>query len=146
MTHEYKLLERGTDIDLGIAVTRALGEGWELWGNPFVQEAVYEGEVEDIHYFQAVVRFDLSGHEVVGKLDFVLREPAGYTVGVPETPGEQARPTVQVPILLEFTYKPVVESAQALVSGVPCACFEKAGDNPQCRLHGDGPIRFGGVR
>ncbi len=89
MAHKYRLLERLSSEELSNVVTERLANEWELWGNPFVVEIQYLG-----HYFQAMVRFDPSGHTVAGKIetlrqaqgDAALDEPAGYTVQVPETP------------------------------------------------------------
>lgn len=127
MTHEYKLLHGDIEETLNKRVNEHLADGWELWGNAF-----FAGFTS---VCQAVVRFDPSGHAVIGKAETALREPAGYSVGVPETPGEQAGPTVEVPILPEFQTGPIVR----------CTCLEYWGDNPDCRVHNGGPIGFGRI-
>lgn len=89
MAHKYRLLERPSSDALSNVVTERLADGWELWGNPFAAETKY-----DIRFFQAMVRFEPSGHAVAGQAetlrqaqgDAALREPAGYSVQVPETP------------------------------------------------------------
>jgi hypothetical protein len=129
MGHEYKLLDCVGSVELSKEVTQHLADGWDLWGNPFVSH----NEIGDQYFHQTVVRFDLAGHSVVGKLETALSEPAGYAVGVPETPEAremQNGPTVEVPILEELQGRPFVEFAGGL-----CACYEKAGDNPECPIH-----------
>ena len=95
MAHKYRLLERPSSDELSDVVTERLANGWDLWGNPFVEVVGYERHVTDVHYFQAMVSFDPSGrevpaapsaHAVAGKVETALGEPAGYNVQVPETP------------------------------------------------------------
>jgi hypothetical protein len=103
MTHEYKIVQSSGSGLLGIAVTHCLAEGWELWGNPFL--LTYD-MVENGYICQAMVRQVESEHGGMR----MAQEPAGYTVGVPETPAveeltaEEAkliRPS-QVPSLADF--------------------------------------------
>ncbi len=92
MAHKYILLERSSSGELSAVVTERLADGWDLWGNPLIWYLDY---LREVHYFQAMVRFDPSGHAVVGQVetlrqaqgDAALNEPAGYSVQVPETPG-----------------------------------------------------------
>jgi hypothetical protein len=72
MGRQYKLIECAYSDELSAVVSRHLADGWDCWGNPFAQEAEYDGNVRDIHYCQAVVRTTEPG------------EPAGYAVGSPE--------------------------------------------------------------
>jgi len=86
MAHKYRLLERPSSEKLSDVVTERLADGWDLWGNPFAVEVEYFGQAKEVRYFQAMVRFDASGHAVAGKVETALGEPAGYSVQVPETP------------------------------------------------------------
>lgn len=56
MSMEYKLIEQAYSAELTRAVMQHLQEGWDLYGNPFAVEAEYDGQVRDIHFFQAVIR------------------------------------------------------------------------------------------
>jgi len=100
MAHQYRLIECPTSNELSYIVTERLADGWDLWGNPLVEVVGYDTHVTYIHYFQAMVRFDPSGHTIAGKVENALcaaptrqepagREvpaPSGYSVNVPETP------------------------------------------------------------
>lgn len=122
MSHEYKMLRCRDEIYLSSEVTKHLAEGWELWGNPFMLTM----DMENGWICQAVVR--MAQEPAVAVQTNQTAEAAGFTTQVPETPlEEQDGPTVKVPILPEFA----------------CACFEKVGDNPQCHLHGGGPLPVG---
>ncbi|MBE3038292.1 MAG: DUF1737 domain-containing protein [Chloroflexi bacterium] len=118
MTHEYLILESLNSETLSEKVTEHLADGFDLWGNPFVVPQIFA-------YCQAVVRFDPSGHSVVGHIDTALVEPAGYSIQVPETPGGGEGRAEDVPTF----------------EGVPCGCSKIKGDNPKCRVHfgDDGP-------
>lgn len=37
---EYKILSTTTADNLSEVVTKYLGQGWELWGDPFVKEGI----------------------------------------------------------------------------------------------------------
>lgn len=94
MKHQYKLLECASSTELNSMVTQHLSDEWDLWGNPFGLEGGFvEGEfgpaIKGIHYFQAVVRFDPSGHTVAGQIEMALREPAGYSMGIPTMSAEE---------------------------------------------------------
>ncbi len=109
MAHQYKLLHSELPEELDYLVNQHMEKGWELWGNPF---ATVFPPLNVRTFYQAVVHFDPSGHEIIGNVETALREPAGYTIGVPETPSFEG----------------------------PCACLEKKGDNPDCPVHCEPPI------
>jgi len=113
---EYKLIECRYSDELSRVVMQHLAEGWDCWGNPFAQEAEYDGDVRDIHYFQAVTRFQYEPGEMIkGEVMETTDKPAaGYAVMTPEFHMESAR-------LPE------------------CCCFEYTGDNPHCLVHPYGP-------
>ena len=102
------------EIYLSKEVTKHLVDEWELWGNPFMISM----DMENGWFCQAVVRFDPSGHSVVGKVETA----AGYSVQVPETPGQ------------EFEYKPIVRIARSFTGRI-CTCEKRDGDNPDCLVH-----------
>jgi hypothetical protein len=120
MSHEFKFLESSSSEQFSELVTRHLAEGWDLWGNPVVQEAMYDGDVYDVHFFQAVVR--MIERPNAGRR--MAQETAGYTV--------------QVPILEEHIYKPSFVTERAAWLPEKCQCFEVAGDNHACPIHGEG--------
>lgn len=82
MAHQYKTLYYSSPEELDLVIGQYLKKGWDLWGNPFALTIPASGLRI---YHQAVVRFDPSGHSVVGKLDAALTETAGYSMQVPET-------------------------------------------------------------
>ena len=103
MAHKYKILHNSEQDLLSAQVTKYLAEGWELWGNPF---AIIFPSSDVCMSCQAVVRFDPSGHEVIGKVETALsegnglrmaQEPAGYNVQVPETPAIPTESNEMVP-------------------------------------------------
>jgi hypothetical protein len=118
MEHEYKIVHGETPEQLSALVNEHASQGWELWGNPFALEAEFDADIRDTRYHQAMVRFNLR--EKTEKIN----EAAGFKVGVPETP---KIPTEE--------NKPIVQRAIPLFSYCFCSCFEKAGDNPECRVH-----------
>jgi hypothetical protein len=120
MRHAYMLIECESSEALGEAVMLALADGWDLWGNPIVQDGYYDGLSRSVHYCQAIVRqVDTpAGKPADSKEEIASGEvrprndtEAGYTVLLPEKRG-------------------------ATTMTVPCACFEMLGDNPECQMHG----------
>jgi len=69
----YMVIIAPRPSELSDAVSSAIQEGWELWGNPF-----WAGE----NYCQAVVRFARTNNKVDTKTITAVPIP-GYTVGAP---------------------------------------------------------------
>jgi hypothetical protein len=133
MRHEYRIV-RGDSEDLSIAVTNALADGWELWGNPFAVEIKSIYQIGTSHDFcQAMVRQvenmqeKASASHAADAADGGSKppqlEPAGYTVGVPEMPefSEARTGTANLKVIQFFP--------------TACTCFEKVGDNLNCPVH-----------
>jgi hypothetical protein len=137
MAHQYKLLECAFNEGLNDAVTRHLAEGWDLWGNPFVAEAEYFVRVKEIHYFQAVVRFDPSGHAVAEKGE-ILRPirccAKAQDDAALHEPAETLRPTAISPVIAW----PEPNSLTPDPDDTQCCCLEKIGDCSFCPVHGKG--------
>ncbi|TRZ51165.1 DUF1737 domain-containing protein [bacterium] len=152
MAHEYKLLTGETVYVLSTLVTAHLADGFELWGNPFAVST----DIRSYLFCQAVVRQVEREHGGMR----MAQEPAGYTVGVPETPeedGKRAESRKQKAEgrkqKAEDKGRPVLEPGLPrktgdrgdvpTFEGVPCDCFEIKGDNPKCAVHKDFPAPAG---
>jgi hypothetical protein len=85
MPYEYELVEAPNVEDLSREINRKLAGGWELWGNPFGMSTGNNGLLDNF-YCQAMVRYLPETGEHTGL--HMSQQPAGYTTGCPETPGD----------------------------------------------------------
>lgn len=123
MAHEYKTLYAVRPEELDAKVNEYQAEGWDLWGNQYA--LAVEGIIgHSVLYHQVMVRFDPSGHSVAGKQDTALREPAGFSNQVPETPAVK-----------DFRELGSVIGSRALLRLVPVE-----GSGMVCQLAGGGAL------
>jgi hypothetical protein len=82
--HKYQLISADTPGTLSDAVTAALADGWELWGNPMIYHNCGHGLLDKC-FGQAVVRFEPEGQASSVDQAHILtdRPAAGYTVTTP---------------------------------------------------------------
>jgi len=124
MRHEYAVLHGSDQEFLGEIVTIALADGWELWGNPFAS-GIYT-------FNQAIVR-QVEDNRSLETAESTAQMPAGYSMLVPETPGEEELRTKTMNPETILIYP-------AVISDHMCFCFEKAGDNPNCPVNHRMPV------